>query len=916
MQILRDSTLSLAIASVLLLSACGSGGGTKPDPTPATPPTTPPPTSGGKPVPNHDPIGDKAFEFCTADDALNKGAAGECIHSNVSYGGRVDNQIVGSSAHQAHAMGYDGTPVKVGVLDDQQVAYSVLDGKVDHYRDYTNTGKDDAHDKKGHGAVMGAIIAGQPGANNFKGGVAPGSSLYWARICENDNCRSDWARDAIEDLAKRGVRLFNASIAGHADDLDTARLIPVYVRDYGYLIQSYDALLVAAAGNDSHPHAGWPAVLPAHDARFASNIIAAVNIKLDATGKPDGLHETSNGCGIAFKWCLSAPGSVTIAPVPGTQWQSGATGTSNAAAIITGAAAMVWQAFPWMSASNVQQTLLTTATDIGQPGLDNVYGWGLVNAGKAVRGPGQFIGNFTASVTPNHSAWFLNDISGAGGLIKRGEGDLMLTGNNTYTGATAIHSGTLGLSGRLASAVTVESGGRFQSYGGQVARYTARAGSTTAIQVGTGLTVDGNATLDGTLRLIAPVTGYAVKDKEKLIGAGSISGTFSNITYGSGLYYSATLDYQPTTVTANMVRTSTAASAASASLSDAAIEVGGRLDAATGNALPPGGLAGGIARLDSTYDLAAAQIELESLAGQIHSTARSMGVHAALSQSDLLSMRTWDQANWQEGTWVQFGGADRFADQGRFAGAQISTNGLSVGIDRRLSANSVAGVAMMHESGQGGVGGLGGTLQSQGTGVFAYGTTQLVDGKVLLGASAGTHLIDTQTRRTLLAGGQASHVSTDRDESVQVMRVDASLQSGSLAPYASVMAVRYAQGAFTEAGADGLGMTVKAQSQTATLAEVGARYSHHLGRQCRAIGSLSMRQVVGGGLDYTAAFTGAAHNAFQIAAVGMPTRVQVLGLDAACQVGRNVQAFGHFNATFTGDRSQQTQGMVGLRLAF
>lgn len=88
-----------------------------------------------------------------------------------------------------------------------------------------------------------------------------------------------------------------------------------------------------------------------------------------------------------MSWCLVAPGLIEIPAVPGTGFTWGADGTSAATAGVTGTAALVWGAFPWMSAYNVQQTLLTTATDLGPAGVDAMYGWGMVNAGKAVAWP-------------------------------------------------------------------------------------------------------------------------------------------------------------------------------------------------------------------------------------------------------------------------------------------------------------------------------------------------------------------------------------------------------------------------------------------------------------------------------------------------------------------------------------------------
>ena len=52
------------------------------------------------------------------------------------------------------------------------------------------------------------------------------------------------------------------------------------------------------------------------------------------------------------------------------------------------------------------------------------------------------------------------NITGAGGLVKTGAGTLLLSGNNSYSGTTAINSGALLVNGsQLSSATTVNSGG-------------------------------------------------------------------------------------------------------------------------------------------------------------------------------------------------------------------------------------------------------------------------------------------------------------------------------------------------------------------------------------------------------------------------------------------------------------------------
>lgn len=70
-------------------------------------------------------------------------------------------------------------------------------------------------------------------------------------------------------------------------------------------------------------------------------------------------------------------------------------GTSMAAPLVSGAAAQIWAALPGLSNVALRQLLQETATDVGAPGRDDAFGWGLVNVEKAlsVRAPRQGCGD-------------------------------------------------------------------------------------------------------------------------------------------------------------------------------------------------------------------------------------------------------------------------------------------------------------------------------------------------------------------------------------------------------------------------------------------------------------------------------------------------------------------------------------------
>lgn len=127
--------------------------------------------------------------------------------------------------------------------------------------------------------------------------------------------------------------------------------------------------------------------------------------------KQNTISRYSNGCGIAMHYCLAAPGTyVQSAFANGEKYdkEDSATraaakrphgdvdvesgdgygtysGTSMAAPVVSGAAAVLKGAFPNLTARQVVDILLRTATDLGAPGTDPVYGRGLVNLARALQ---------------------------------------------------------------------------------------------------------------------------------------------------------------------------------------------------------------------------------------------------------------------------------------------------------------------------------------------------------------------------------------------------------------------------------------------------------------------------------------------------------------------------------------------------
>jgi len=243
--------------------------------------------------------------------------------------------------------------------------------------------------------------------------------------------------------------------------------------------------------------------------RLAGTLIAVTAANIDQKTGAVTLAEFSNRCGIAADWCITAPGVDIYSTVPmNTYAGDGWSGTSMAAPFVAGGAAVLRQAFPYMTARQIIEVLLTTATEIDNSSPESIrdFGHGLLNVGRAVKGPIQFghpsliPGNpsifapIFAVDTQGYSSVWSNNISGIGGFSKAGAGILVLTGLNTYTGDTTITGGVLRVDGSIATSnLTVTSGATLQGVG--TVGNTSMAGILSpGISVGT-LTVNGNLNL-------------------------------------------------------------------------------------------------------------------------------------------------------------------------------------------------------------------------------------------------------------------------------------------------------------------------------------------------------------------------------------------------------------------------------------
>ena len=123
-----------------------------------------------------------------------------------------------------------------------------------------------------------------------------------------------------------------------------------------------------------------------------------------ALNEADAITSYSNGCGVAKNFCISAPGGELNysrdAGIYSTvnQNDSGESGdygnkqgTSMAAPVVSGALAILKQQFPNLTPTQLVSLVVSTATDLGSAGVDEVYGVGKLNLGSAAAPAGSLI---------------------------------------------------------------------------------------------------------------------------------------------------------------------------------------------------------------------------------------------------------------------------------------------------------------------------------------------------------------------------------------------------------------------------------------------------------------------------------------------------------------------------------------------
>lgn len=257
-------------------------------------------------------------------------------------------------------------PEALRMATGDRVLIAVIDGGVDTRHPELNGMVVTSFDAVGTGDRLhphGTSIVGAIAARARLQGTAPGAHILAARAFGTNRNSMDGTTynilRSIDWAVQRGARVINMSFAGPRDPALERALVTARQRGI---------VLVAAAGN------AGPSSPPLYPAAFPG-VIAVT-----ATDQGDRIFRAANrGNYIA----VAAPGVDLWLPTLDNDYRL-TSGTSFAAAEISGLVALMLERNPRLSPDDVRRILMATARDLGAAGLDPQFGAGMVDAYQAV----------------------------------------------------------------------------------------------------------------------------------------------------------------------------------------------------------------------------------------------------------------------------------------------------------------------------------------------------------------------------------------------------------------------------------------------------------------------------------------------------------------------------------------------------
>ena len=960
----------LLVTLFLTLLSCGGGGGggggstSAPAPTTPTTPTVTTPTTPATP---------------TVESALD-------LNGHIKWNDTTFSYSSANPHNKTSSVTQTGSGVSIGVLDMgfattdsdlQNIMTSEFGSRLEKVTTY-GLATNDQH----HGVTV-AQVAGSSASGTAKGVKIIGVDITKLKDGKNYPDPSLAAYQYLYNT--KGVRIFNQSFGVSTEVIGFNRSSAKYQINNGSSTEDIlgfyqtavnnGALFIWAAGNESFKsNPSLEGGLPYLYNELEKGWINVVGLAKDSPINPGSTNwedlQRLNGAGVAKNWTVSVVSGITVqSKVNGLRGTYTMNGSSFAAPIVTGTAALIKEKYPWMTGDLIRQTILSTATDIGKKGVDEDFGWGLLNIGKALNGPALFdkrlaLGdNVVADVTAG-TYTFSNNISGDAGFIKNGAGALRFTGNLTYTGNTTINNGNLVIKGvtynssstrivkgNLVAAANVNiqndvqnEGGNFEVEGSNVTvggNYTASENAKTTLNSNASVHVKGKVALGGsTIELKSEKDGVAqyvtAKGTEaKLTSDNEIEGNVANVETAEML--KGDVEATENGLNATLSRKNVEDYVSELSESDTM-----RKDVAEN-------LEASFKKLDEEIEngnsaverfaMGAAQVQamslptrtaiLDSLSGQIYASAQALTFqHSQTVNKDLsnrlVMLGTLENVGENAGVWVTGIGANGKLKQEGFGEGKTKVYGGQAGIDKQFGKNLILGTAISYSTSKVNFDRHGGKSDADNVGISLYGRLGNKEVPYYLQGRVGVGFVDSNVERDIILGTtDVSRAKINHNDTVYsgYLETGYDVKKGNftLTPYVGLSHDTVRRGSFTEENSQfGLTAGKKTYSQTAGLVGLrvgqGVNWSNGSKSTFQAYVT-HQRAFKEQDLSFEAAYTGLSNAKFTVKGIGLSKNQTWVGAGVLTEVNPGFAWYVNYDGKIE-KKGRNNVFTTGLRFSF
>mgnify|MGYP000465753824 FL=1 len=323
-------------------------------------------------------------------NASTQAATTEFQNLNYSSAASSQNPLEVINAHKAYGYGLTGSGKTIAILDSGfSTSHDELDSKtITQYGTQTAaTGETNTAD---HGLIVSSVAAGEDDGTGMQG-VAPGASLHWASYNQrngNTYYPTHWA-NATDNASSAVVQNNSWGIDYQIDSLQSDISSNSWTNAYGiaqkfhssgytaneasanaYItaldnFQDHGVIVYALSNTTSYTDADFQAALPVLFSQLEEAWITAVNVEITGSSGNETYARKSAPCGSTGKYCLGADGYQIVgagydSSATNLYWQP-SSGTSFVAPQISGAVALLSEAFPNHNPEQLTDRLLASA---------------------------------------------------------------------------------------------------------------------------------------------------------------------------------------------------------------------------------------------------------------------------------------------------------------------------------------------------------------------------------------------------------------------------------------------------------------------------------------------------------------------------------------------------------------------------